>query len=217
MGNVHGISAGAKARAIASYHRRAPSYDALVSRGPLRWLRRREREAVLDLARLGDPRVRTVLDVGCGDGYDTRAAKRAAKTVHAVDAAPAMVERVRGVADRAIVADLDGLVLDGRYDVVLCCGVLEFVSHPDAAFARLCGLCAPGGRVVVLAPRGGPGGLLYRVEKRLAGLSVNLFPAAWLAERAGRHGLALAGIRRPLPTNHVLRFDAAPPPERARD
>jgi SAM-dependent methyltransferase/uncharacterized membrane protein YbhN (UPF0104 family) len=207
---TRGISEEAKARAIDSYHRRAPRYEQLVSVGPLRWLRAAERRAVLDLARLDDPAIRTVIDVGCGDGYYTRAAKRAGKAVDAVDAAPGMVERVRSVADRAFVADLDVLELDRTYDVVLCCGVLEFVSHPEVAFARLCRLCAPGGRVVVLVPRAGAGGILYWLEKRLAGLAVNLYQRRWFDEHGPLHGLTVARVLHPLPTNQVLLLEYTP-------
>jgi 2-polyprenyl-3-methyl-5-hydroxy-6-metoxy-1,4-benzoquinol methylase len=121
-----------------------------------------------------------------------------------------MVELLRDEVDEATVADLETLSLPRRYDVVLCCGVLDFVVRPEAAFARLCGLCAPGGRVVVLVPRAGPGSFPYRFEKRLVGLKVNAYRRAWLAERAAGHGLALVGAAYPLPTNQALLFRASP-------
>jgi 2-polyprenyl-3-methyl-5-hydroxy-6-metoxy-1,4-benzoquinol methylase len=206
-----GISAEAKIRAILHYEGRAEGYDRHVSWGPLRYLRRRERQAVLGLARLDDPEVRTVIDVGCGGGFYSRAAKRAGKWVHALDLAPGMVERLRGEVDEATVADLEALSLPRRYDVVLCCGVLDFAVRPEAAFSRLCALCAPGGRMVVLVPRAGPGCFPYLFEKRLAGLRVNAYRRAWLAERAVDHGLALAGAVYPLPTNQALLFRASRP------
>jgi 2-polyprenyl-3-methyl-5-hydroxy-6-metoxy-1,4-benzoquinol methylase len=204
-----GISAESKSRAVLHYEAQADGYDRHVNWGPLRFLRRRERSAVLQLARLEDPAVRTVIDVGCGGGFYSRAAKRAGKWVHALDIAPGMIERLRAEVDEATVADLESLSLPRRYDVVLCCGVLDFVTRPEAAFERLCALCAPGGRLVVLVPRAGPGSFPYRFEKRLAGLRVNSYRRAWLAERAARHGLALAAAVHPLPTNQALLFRPA--------
>lgn len=205
-----GLSAAAKERAIRHYDRRAERYDALVTAGPLRWLRDRERRAVLELAGLGDPAVRTMIDVGCGDGYYTRAGRDAGKVVHAVDAAPRMVERVRAVAHAAYVADVERLDSDVRYDLVLCCGALDFVRQPEAAFDRLCRLCAPGGRLLVLVARCGPCAAPYVLEKRMSGLRVNLFRRESLVDRAARHGLVLSRAVRPLPHNEALLFTARP-------
>ena len=207
-----GISENSKQRAIRHYDERAETYGELVTRGPLRYLRARERRSVLALASLDDPSVRTVIDVGCGDGFYACAAKRAGKWVHALDAAPAMVERVRPEVDRATVADLETLALPERYDVVLCCGVLEFATRPAAAFEALCRLCAPGGRLIVQVPRAGPGGLLYQLEKWLSGLRVNMYRERWLVERAACQGLVLAAAQRPLPFNQVLLFVHRPSP-----
>jgi len=63
---------------------------------------------------------------------------------------------------------------------------------------------ARNGRLVLLAPCTGPGGSLYRAEKRLFGFRVNLFTQAWLAARAASHGLRLVRVRRPLPWNIAI-------------
>lgn len=200
---------GAKQRALRHFEERAARYEETVTRGLLRHLRDRERRAVLELAALLDPATRTVVDVGCGAGYYARLAKGAGKYVHAIDVAPAMVERVRAHVDRAEVGDLDALDPAGRlYDLVLCCGVLDFVDDPSAAFANLARLCAPGGRLVLLLPRAGLGGLLYRLEKRFAGIATQQYRLAWLVERAREVGLALGAVRYPLPWNMVVRLDA---------
>ncbi len=207
-GAPRGLRAETKARAIRHYQERAARYDRIVSRGPLRHLRQRERDAVLHLAGLEDPSKRTVIDVGCGGGFYSRAAKRAGKWVHAVDAAPAMVERVGPHVDVAEVADIETFAPPRTYDVVICCGVLDFVAHPEQAFDNLCRLCAPGGRLVVLLPRAGAGSLLYLLEKRLSGLGVNIYRREWLMHVARRRGLELTAHRQPLPFNMALLFEA---------
>ena len=205
-----GLGADDKAHAIRHYEERARHYDRTISRGFLRRLRVRERQAVLHLAALDDPSKRTVIDMGCGGGFYSRAAKRAGKWVHAVDAAHGMVESVRADVDVAEVADLETFVPERTYDVVICCGVLDFVARPAEAFDNLCQLRAPGGRLVVLLPRAGAGSLLYRMEKRLYGLDVNIYHRDWLVQRARWRGLELTGCRQPLPFNMALLFEEPP-------
>src|SRR5207237_784865 len=81
---------------------------------------------------------------------------------------------------------------------------LDFVADVEEAFANLCALVAPGGWLVVLAPSAGPGGWLYKAEKALFGLRVNLFEPTWLKERACYYGLSPAGLCRPLPGNLAM-------------
>jgi SAM-dependent methyltransferase len=197
-----------KLRAVAFYHRASRHYRASVERGPLRLLRRREQRAVLQLARFGAATASTVIDVGCGDGFYASAAKRAGKWVHAVDLAPGMVAQVRGRVDRAEVADVEHLSTGRQYDIVLCAGVLDFVASPERAFANLCRLVAPGGRLVLLVPRAGPGGLLYRLEKGRLRVRVNLYRRAWLSRLGAEAGLTLTRWTHPLPFNMVLLFEA---------
>ncbi len=196
-----------KQRAVAFYDALSGEYERVINRGLLGTLRDRERSIVLRIAELGDAKARTMVDVGCGPGFYAIAAKRAGKWVCALDLAPRMVERVRPHVDTADIADVELLDADRRYDIVLCSGVLEFVADPDTAFANLCRLTAPGGRLIVLVPRACVAGLAYRVEKRFAGIRVNLYTREWLADIAGRFGLTLTVGDHPLPTNMVLRFD----------
>jgi len=202
------VRASDKTRAVAFFHSASHHYQSSVGRGPLWLLRRRERRAVLELADLDAPSAATVIDVGCGDGFYVSAAKRAGKWVHAIDLAPGMVEQVRGRVDRAEIADVEHLAVGRRYDIVLCIGVLDFVSNPERALANLCRLVAPGGRLVLLVPRAGLGGLLYRLEKGRLRVRVNLFRRAWLSQRASEAGLTLTRWSRPLPNNMALLFEA---------
>jgi SAM-dependent methyltransferase len=134
--------------------------------------------------------------------------------VVAIDASPEMVAAVAARVDEVRTGDLEQLDLDGQYDCVLAIGVLDFVSEPREAMATLARLVGPGGRLVVLVPRTGLGGLYYRLEKRLSGFDTNLYTVRWLRERGRELGLDLVAARAPLPTNLAVRFDRArvPPP-----
>jgi 2-polyprenyl-3-methyl-5-hydroxy-6-metoxy-1,4-benzoquinol methylase len=191
-----------KKRALSYYSRIATRYHWRVARGPLSPLRQRERQTVLELARLA-PGL-TLADVGCGSGYYALEAKRRGLRVCAIDAVPEMLAQLDGHVDEIRLADLDSLFASHPFDRVICAGVLDFVADVEQAFANLCALVAPGGLLVVLAPCAGPGGWLYRAEKALWGLRVNLFEPAWLQERARRYGLRPVEVRRPLPGNLAL-------------
>ena len=194
-----------KRRALRHYARIAPAYDRRVTRGPLLHLRRRERSAVLGMARLA-PGL-SLADVGCGAGFYALEAKRRGLRVCAIDAVPEMLVHLQGKVDEVRLRDVETLTDAAPFDRVICAGVLDFVADPELAFSRLCGAVAPGGRLVVLVPRTGPGGWLYRAEKLCFGLRVNLFDSRWFAARAGLHGLRVSEVRTPLPGNLAIAAD----------
>jgi 2-polyprenyl-3-methyl-5-hydroxy-6-metoxy-1,4-benzoquinol methylase len=191
-----------KKRALGYYSRIANGYHRRVARGPLFALRQRERNIVLQLARLL-PGL-SLADVGCGSGYYALEAKRRGLQVCAIDALPEMLAQLDGQVDEVLLGDLESLTGSRVFDRVICAGVLDFVADVEQAFANLCGLVAPGGWLVVLAPSAGPGGWLYKAEKALFGLRVNVFAPDWLRERAHRYGLRPSELRRPLPGNLAL-------------
>ncbi len=192
-----------KLRALRHYARIAHGYHDRVERGPLlRVMRRRERGIVLELAELV-PGL-TLADVGCGNGYYALEGKRRGLRVCAIDAVPEMLAALAGSVEHVLQRDVEDLGRMGPFDRVICAGVLDFVVDPERAFGNVCRLVAPRGRLVVLAPSAGVGGWLYRAEKRLAGLRVNLFERGWLESHSARHGLRVVAVRRPLPVNFAV-------------
>ncbi len=100
---------------------------------------RRQVEFVLRLAEwvLGRP-VHTVLDVGCGEGNWQPVLRRLRPRVHydGVDPSEYAVARFgarRGL-QRGGIDDLDGLPLRDQYDLVVCCGMLNYL--PAATLKR---------------------------------------------------------------------------------
>jgi 2-polyprenyl-3-methyl-5-hydroxy-6-metoxy-1,4-benzoquinol methylase len=192
-----------KVRALRHYARIAQGYHDRVERGPLlRILRRRERGIVLELAELA-PGL-TLADVGCGNGFYALEGKRRGLRVCAIDAVPEMLAALAGHVDDVHQRDVEDLDRVGAFDRVICAGVLDFVVDPERAFDNVCRLVAPRGRLVVLAPSAGAGGWVYRAEKRLAGLRVNLFERSWFESRSARNGLRVVAVRRPLPGNMAV-------------
>jgi 2-polyprenyl-3-methyl-5-hydroxy-6-metoxy-1,4-benzoquinol methylase/uncharacterized membrane protein YbhN (UPF0104 family) len=200
-----------KIRALSHYENSSQHYEKHVQRGPLRLMRDRERASVLRL--LGPLHAgNTFLDVGCGGGFYALHAKRAAMSVCAVDAAPGMIERLTSRVDEALVCDVETLQLANRtFDRVVCAGVLDFVAKPELAIANLMRHVAPGGALVILAPRTGWGGFYYRLEKLAVGLRINRYTPAWFSDAASRAGFHLTSLDLPLPHNLVVRLEPAAP------
>jgi 2-polyprenyl-3-methyl-5-hydroxy-6-metoxy-1,4-benzoquinol methylase len=201
------VRTGDKQRAVDYYQRLSNNYDGTATRGLLRLIRDRERRSVLSLCGFGDPSKRTMIDVGCGGGFYALAARRAGMHVSAMDIAPGMVQGMKCQVDEAWLGDIETHDCAQTYDIVICSGVLDFVMQPELAFRNLAGLVAPEGRLVVNAPRTGVTGWIYRLEKRLLRVEVNLFALGWFEQEAEKHGLQLRRFTHPLPTNRALLFE----------
>jgi 2-polyprenyl-3-methyl-5-hydroxy-6-metoxy-1,4-benzoquinol methylase len=157
----------------------------------------------------------TILDVGCGAGLHALPLAEMGHEVWALDLAPEMIARVRGRVTRSFVADAEELALGHTFDRVLCLGVLEFVRDPEDVLARLLRHVRPGGRLVVLVPRTGPGGWLYRRTKRDQGLDARLFHRTLLEAMGTRSGAHLVDERTPFFHNIAVAYQLPPPPARA--
>lgn len=101
---------------------------------------------------------RTVVDLGCGGGLDTRfLAERlpADSEVIAIDLTPELLARVRdtvsgidGAKVRPLAADMEHLALaDGVADVVIANASLNLATDKAAAFAEIARILRPGGRL----------------------------------------------------------------------
>lgn len=124
-----------------------------------------------------------ILDVGGGDGRDSRPLAVAGHEVTIVDTSGGMLQVARveteaaGITDRVglVQGSLDDLVsLAGAgYDLVLCHFVLQYRPAGTADLALLAGALRPGGRLSVVAPN--PAGAVL-------GTLVHEGPTAALAE-----------------------------------
>ena len=200
------VGAQDKAQSVHYFQSSSQTYHGQVERGRLKHLRARERQAVFDLARFHQCSGR-MIDIGCGTGVYALAAKAVGLSVTAIDVSPWAIDQLRGKVDVALVGDVECLEVAGRYEIVICAGVLDYVSDPAVAFKNLCRLVGPAGRLVILVPRVGIGGSVHALIAKLSfGLRVNLFDRVWLAREARRWGLELVQTRRPLPHNLVALF-----------
>jgi SAM-dependent methyltransferase/uncharacterized membrane protein YbhN (UPF0104 family) len=195
-----------KERALKYYDKISPNYHKTVEKGILNQARVKEREAVLALAELA-PHGNWMIDVGCGQGFYALEAKKQGWKVCAVDRSPGMVSKITPEVDEAAVVDVEILSLERKFDRVICAGVMDFVLTPEKVFRNLADLLAPGGKMVILAPRQGLGGFYYRLEKLVFGFKVNLYTPQWFRQMAEKSGLTLTNIRFPLVTNMAMQFE----------
>jgi SAM-dependent methyltransferase len=172
----------------------------------------------VDFERLGlEPGCR-ILDVGCGNGRHTAAAFRQPQalaigtdvSIPDLQAAKSRLELHARLGQhgggRWALCAADGLRLPfsaRRFDLVICCEVLEHLPAPGAAVVELARVLKPGGRLVVSVPRYGPERVCWALSREYArsqGGHVRIFrrseaaallSAAGLKVRALRHAHAL--------------------------
>ena len=107
---------------------------------------------------------KSVLDVGCATGYLARALRERGCAVSGIEYDAEAAEQARPHLDHLVVGDLNVLDLaaefGGRtFDVVVLGDILEHLVDPTEVLARLVGLLAPGGSVVISIPNVAHGSL----------------------------------------------------------
>src|SRR4029077_4464536 len=105
-----------------------------------------------------------VLDVGCGDGFITRAiaARLPHGSVLGIDASPRMIQAAHprpdppGSSVRFEVRDVLALPFVDEFDVAVSFNVLHWLVDQQAARSAIAGAIRPGGRVIVQQVCAGP-------------------------------------------------------------
>ena len=180
-----------------------------AQRGVVRFIHRRQHDAAMRLGHVAPSQL--VLDAGAGTGLLTRRLVDAGCVVTAVDASLAMVEGLRAVTPLARHSRIDALDINEQFDVVMCIGVLNFVTDPLGAFDRLCAMTGDDGRLVVQVTELSVAGVLLWTYYRALGFSIYLFSKPWLIVRARVCGLELVGYEHPLPHDLTIAFKRVRP------
>ena len=102
-------------------------------------------------------KVASVLDAGCGWGRNLVPFVGHADIIHGFDSDEASVIEAKdllgdgGTSPKVWVADIRDVVINRQYDLVLCYGVLHFLTEADrrAVYLRLRNWVTPGGLAVV--------------------------------------------------------------------
>src|SRR5207253_10869796 len=113
------------------------------------------------------------------------------------DASSEMLALARQWLDEGIQASLETLDLGRKFDLIVCCGVFDFVEDAAAGLEAIRRHLAPEGRAVVSAAAVSAIGVGYALVRRAQGVRVRLYtsrrPRA-LAARCGLRGTAARGL-----------------------
>ncbi len=144
-----------KKEALWFYRFVSPLYDRWVN--PLFWTRPLRDEA-LALARLDDPRLRT-LDVGAGTGFSTAGIveRVSPEAVTMLDQSPDQLGRAARKPQLAacskVLGDAEQLPFaDDSFDRYVSCGSIEYWPDPASAVAEAHRVVRPGGTALVVGP-----------------------------------------------------------------
>jgi SAM-dependent methyltransferase len=185
MGNVE--------RAVEFYGRTAGRYSRRQPHGLREPMLARQRNMIIELA---DPRqADSVLDIGCGAGRLAALLRPRVASICGVDASSDMLALARPWIDEGVQAPLETLDLDRTFDLVICCGVLDFVDDAAAGLAAIRRHLAPLGRAVVSAAALSIVGIGYALVRRVQGVRVRLYTSDRLLAIATNCGLRCTKVR----------------------
>lgn len=178
----------------------------MQSEGAL-WQLTRKRELRACIHLLEPAKDERTLDAGCGAGYYTRELLKRGCHVTAVDLSDKMLEQIKHLSvEECKQGELESIDFDRPFDKILCAGALEFCPRPGKTLWNLARLTAPGGRLVLLAPRDCWSGRMYAHFHRKHGLNIKLFTVDHLRKTLEQCGMRFNGMRRPT-FSMALRFD----------
>lgn len=182
--------------AVRSYfERQAAGYGRASERGLWAAQRRREAEAVKQLADVSAGE--SLLDLGCGAGYyATRFFEMGCDPVVAVDESARMLGQIQKAGIATVNDDVATVRLKRTFDRIVAAGVLEFVPSPPMVLSNIRRHMGAGGRAILLVPPDTVAGRLYRGFHRLHGLNIRLFRRHDLEVLAAAAQLRITASRR---------------------
>ncbi len=184
MGNVD--------RAAQVYGRETWRYSRARPHGLRESLLADQRAAIVEFAQ---PRATDrVLDVGRGAGKIAALLRPSVATISGIDACAEMLAIARPWLDDVVQARLETLELGREFDLVVCCGVLDFVDDAGAALRAIRRHLAPHGRAVIAAASLSAIGVAYALVRRLQGVRVHLYRPIHLSRLAATTGLRCANV-----------------------
>jgi SAM-dependent methyltransferase len=118
---------------------------------------RQRRDTVLALMERHVPRERRVLDLGCGTGPLLAALRGAGWACAGLDGAPDMLDHARArlaaaglTMDDLHLGDCRNTAFEsGRFDAVLCLGVISYIEHYEPVLREIWRVLSPGGLAIV--------------------------------------------------------------------
>lgn len=190
------------------FDRRASAYHCNSLRWPWSWLRAAEVTAIDSI--LGDLTDIDLLDLGCGAGYYARRyVDKGIRSLVAVDISQEMINQISDSRIKCEVGDAATIEIDGKFDIIISAGLLEFVSNVETVLANARRHMREGGQLIILVPRHSVAGRLYQRFHKRNGMDINLFDIPLLRDLAGNTDWTMIGFKLVFPFSLVAKFETA--------
>jgi SAM-dependent methyltransferase len=208
------IGLGHKEAVNAYFETRAITYAQKSRRGPWAWFREKEWRAVVALIK--PSREVSVVDLACGAGfYSARLAREYGAKVLGVDFSTAMLDSLSKENIPTLRASIDELTGElagelkdiGEFDCALIGGALEFIERPENVFSGCRNIVREGGRLVILIPKVGLAGKLYKFSHEWAGCPTQIRSEQTYRRLAEDAGFAWQETITCTPLSLAIRFE----------
>jgi SAM-dependent methyltransferase len=147
----------------------------------------------------------TCLEFGCGAGYYTdRLVSLRAKILVAVDISENMLKQLADPSIKKVRGDIQNVRFDMKFDRILCAGTIEFLESPDKFFINMKAHLSSKGKAVLLFPRKGVCGALYKVYHRCHKVRVKTFKLDKVEKILNDIELKIENIYTPTPAVYVI-------------
>ncbi|MBT8188864.1 MAG: class I SAM-dependent methyltransferase [Saprospiraceae bacterium] len=150
-----------KERVKKYYNEVSNNYNNIFEKG---WLsRERDKERNLLFSLLMPEPGESILDAGCGAGFDSIVLKEKGCNVYGIDFSKNMIKILESLDIKGSVEDLEDFNLNRSFDKIVCSGALEFINNLESVFKNFYSHLKKDGVIVVLIPKKNLVGLVYQL------------------------------------------------------
>jgi len=147
----------------------------------------------------------TCLEFGCGAGYYTnRLVSLGAKILVVVDISENMLKQLADPSIKKVRGDIQNVRFAMKFDRILCAGAIEFLENPDRFFVNMQAHLSPKGKAVLLFPRKGVCGFLYKFYHRCHKVRVKTFKLDKIEKSLNDLELKIEKFYTPTPAVYVI-------------
>jgi 2-polyprenyl-3-methyl-5-hydroxy-6-metoxy-1,4-benzoquinol methylase len=181
----------------------ATRYKSGSARGVWAYLRNRESLAVMKA--IAPFSSMACLDLGCGAGfYTSRLVSCNPAITVAVDFSMNMLKELSEPRVKRVMGSVENIKFNMGFDRIICAGVIEFLPEINNFLANLKELLKDSGKAVLLLPRKGILGNIYKAYHWSHGITVTLYELDQLRNQLQNHRFKVEIIYSPTPVTYVL-------------
>ena len=137
-----------------------------------RFLRNKEKRLFCELVKSLNKK--SCLDLGAGScEYSKILLSMGAESSLCVDFSPSLMSGIKDHRIKKVSNDVETFKTDQKYDLILCCGILEFLDHPENFIVRLKSFLKPKGKIIVLLPLSKIASYIYASIYLLKGIFIH--------------------------------------------